>query len=70
MTNGSCHRMWESNVHTWVNPYVSARFARSTTRDDGGVVCSTTPRSIGSCLAVLGEAEVDGRGVSGPASVT
>ena len=45
MTYGSCHRMWLSNVHTWVNPYCSARLARSTTRADGGVVCSTTPKS-------------------------
>ena len=27
MTYGSCHRMWLSNVHTWLNPYVSALFA-------------------------------------------
>ena len=43
---GSCHRMWLSNVHTWLNPYVSARFARSTTRALGGVVCRTTPMSM------------------------
>ncbi len=38
--------MWLSNVHTWLKPYVSAFFARSTTRALGGVVCSTTPMSI------------------------
>src|ERR1700712_1545501 len=48
MTYGSCHRMWLSKVHTYVNPYVSAFLARSTTRADGGVVCSTTPRSMSS----------------------
>src|SRR5215216_1489659 len=46
MTYGSCHRMWLSNVQMWLNPYASARFARSTTRADGGVVWSTSPRSI------------------------
>src|SRR5512144_2935814 len=39
--------MWLSNVHTWLNPYVSALVPRSTARALGGVVCSTTPRSIG-----------------------
>ncbi len=43
MTYGSSHRMCESNVHTWLNPYVSARFARSITRAAGGVVCRTSP---------------------------
>src|SRR5262245_38460950 len=38
--------MWLSNVHTWLNPYVSARTARSTTRALGGVVCRTTPMSM------------------------
>ena len=27
--------MWLSKVHTWLNPNVSARLARSTTRDGG-----------------------------------
>jgi hypothetical protein len=38
--------MCESNVQTWLNPYVSARFARSITRAAGGVVCNTSPISI------------------------
>ncbi len=46
MTYGSCHRMWESKVHTWLKPYCSARLARSTTRHEGGVVWRTTPRSM------------------------
>ena len=46
MTYGSSHKMCESNAQTWVKPYASARFARSTTRADGGVVCNTTPNSI------------------------
>ena len=32
MTYGSSHRMCESNVHTYSNPYASARLARSITR--------------------------------------
>src|SRR6056297_4344566 len=52
--------MCESKVHTCEKPYVSARLARSTTRDAGGVVCSTSPMSI--ALPRLGEAEVDGTG--------
>ena len=37
---------WLSNVHTWLNPYVSAFFARSITLALGGVVCRTTPMSM------------------------
>src|SRR3954452_19680385 len=43
MTYGSSHRMCESNVHTYSNPYASARLASSITRRAGGVHCSTTP---------------------------
>ena len=45
MTNGSCHSTWESNTHTWVKPFASARLASSTTRPAGGLVCNTTPKS-------------------------
>ena len=45
MTYGSSHKMWESNVQTWVNPYASARLASDNARR-GGVVCNTTPKSI------------------------
>ena len=48
MTKGSCHRMWESNVQVWVNPSVSARWARSMVRDAGGSVWRTMPNSM--CL--------------------
>src|SRR4051812_44402687 len=47
MTNGSCHSKCESNVHTWLNPCVSAWRASSTVREAGGFVCSTTPKSMG-----------------------
>src|SRR6187549_3890614 len=46
MTNGSCQSRCESNVHTWLNPYVSAWRASSTVREAGGFVCSTTPKSM------------------------
>ncbi len=46
MTYGSCHRMCESNVHTWLHPYISALRAKSIARAEGGVVCSTTPMSM------------------------
>ena len=45
-TNGSCHSTGESNTHTWVKPFASARLARSTTRRAGGSVCNTTPKSM------------------------
>src|SRR3954453_13444081 len=56
MTNGSCHRRCESNVHTWLNPNVSAWRASSTVREAGGFVCSTTPKSMDdlSVVRVLG----------------
>ena len=47
MTNGSCHSRCESNVQTWLNPWLSARRASSTVREAGGFVCSTTPKSMG-----------------------
>ena len=46
ITYGSCHKMWLSKVHTWLNPYCSALLANSMTRRDGGVVCNTTPKSM------------------------
>ncbi len=46
MTNGSCQRTWESKLHTWVKPFCSASLVSSTTRDAGGLVCSTVPKSI------------------------
>src|SRR5829696_2784071 len=64
MTYGSCQRMWLSNVHTWVNPYASARRARSRTRADGGVVCSTRP----SFIASLADARSASRPAPGGAS--
>ena len=44
MTNGSCHRTWESNVQAWLKPRLSARFANSITLVAGGSVCNTTPK--------------------------
>ena len=44
MTNGSCHRTWESNVQAWLKPRLSARFASSITLVAGGSVCNTTPK--------------------------
>ena len=38
MTKGSCHNTWLSNVQPWLKPKVSARCARSTTRQAGGSV--------------------------------
>src|SRR4051812_43762293 len=46
MTNGSCQSRCESKVQTWLKPCVSAWRASSTTRDEGGFVCSTTPTSM------------------------
>src|SRR5215204_729059 len=46
MTYGSCQRMWESNVHTWLNPCTSASFASWMVRDAGGLVCRTAPNSM------------------------
>src|SRR4051794_18645433 len=70
MTNGSSHKMWESNVQTYSKPSSSANRASSIVFDAGGFVCRTTPNSMRLCLlSVLGEAEVDlrRRGV-GPAA--
>src|SRR5262249_22104328 len=38
ITNGSSHSRWESNVHTFEKPYVSALRANSITRAAGGLV--------------------------------
>ena len=46
--------MWLSNVHTWVNPYVSARFARSTTRADRRRGLEDEPEVHG-CQRVVGK---------------
>ena len=59
MTYGSCHRMCESNVHTWVEAVAeSACFESSITRDAGGVRLQDE-RRIPWVSAILGEAEVD-----------
>ena len=47
MTYGSCHSRCESNVHTWLKPCASASFASCTVREAGGLVCRTTPKSMG-----------------------
>src|SRR3984885_3650054 len=59
MTYGSCQSRCESNVHTCRNPWCSARRARSTTRQAGGSVCSTTPNSMRTSDQVLGKAAPD-----------
>src|SRR6204780_1524695 len=59
MTYGSCQSRWESNVQTCRNPWCSARRARSTTRQAGGSVCSTTPNSMRTSDQVLGKAAPD-----------
>src|SRR6202034_3248670 len=59
MTYGSCQSRWESNVQTCRNPWCSARWARSTTRQAGGSVCSTTPNSMRTSDQVLGKAAPD-----------
>src|SRR3984885_9972061 len=59
MTYGSCHSRWESNVQTCRNPWCSARRARSTTRQAGGSVCSTTPNSMRTSDQILGKAAPD-----------
>ena len=46
MTYGSCQSRCESNVHTWLKPYCSASLASWTVREAGGLVWSTTPKSI------------------------
>src|SRR5215213_9584694 len=60
--------MWLSNVHTWLNPYVSARLARSTTRADGGVVCNTSPISMASLAPKTALAPLSRCGWRRPAS--
>src|SRR4051812_46989972 len=63
MTNGSCHSRCESKVHTWLKPNSSAWRASSTTRQAGGLVWRTTPKSTaGGALPGPREPEVDGAG--------
>src|SRR5262245_333738 len=62
MTNGSCHRRWESKVQMWLNPNSSAWRASSTTREAGGLVWRTTPKSTGGLLPRPREPEVNGAG--------
>src|SRR5947207_7968003 len=70
MTNGSCQSTCESNVHTWLKPAASARFASSTTPSAGGSFCSTTPMSMPpSSEQVVGEAAAQISATPGPAGV-
>src|SRR3990170_3681984 len=67
MTNGSCQSRCESNVQTWLNPWVSARRASSTVREAGGFVCRTTPKSTGLLSdQVLGQATLEEPAVARP----
>ena len=63
MTYGSSHRMCESNVHTYSNPYVSARLASSIDpRAPAACICRTTPNFIGSPGSRGRWCDVDGSG--------
>src|SRR5580704_648472 len=46
MTNGSCHSTCESQVQPWEKPASSARCIIAITPLAGGLVCSTTPKSM------------------------
>src|SRR5580700_8890456 len=46
MTYGSCHSTCESQVQPWEKPASSARCIIAITPLAGGLVCSTTPKSM------------------------
>src|SRR5215218_6109246 len=46
MTKGSCQSTAESKVQPWLKPLRSARFIRLMTREAGGSVCRTSPKSM------------------------